>query len=186
LDDILKGDLSFYESTDRCIGFLYFICMQYMRTKGIKERSIERVSDHSGQDLSRIWNLATLMFAYNVGMGLFLERRKRKLALVENRTDVPFTTGDQPIINLHVDGIRPSNELSLYYPVSPSLALLLTEVDKEPAFSTETLTSVQVTDLNTKMFEACHSQLFGQTRASLLPYKDLQPRFESPDKARAR
>ena len=26
LDDILKGDLSFYSNDDRCIGFSHFIC----------------------------------------------------------------------------------------------------------------------------------------------------------------
>ncbi len=180
LEDILRGDLSFYESNDRCIAFLYFICTQHMRTKGIKERSIERVEGRNGQDLRRIWDLAVLMFAYNIGMGLFLERKKRKLALVENRTDVPFITGDQPIINLHGDGIRPPEELCFYYPVSPKLALILPEVDRDPPFATESLSSAQATGLNTKMLEASHSQLFGQTKSSLLPYKNSQPSPESP------
>jgi hypothetical protein len=179
LEDLLRNDLSFYESNDRCIGFLYFICNQYMRTKGIRERSIERVKGRNEQDLSRIWNIAALMLAYNIGMGLFLERKSRKLILVENRTDVPFITGDQPIINLHGDGLRPPEELCLYYPLSPNVALLLTEVDSEPAFSTDSLTSAQATSLNERMLEACHSQLFGQTEASLLPYKSLQPASET-------
>jgi hypothetical protein len=178
LDDILNNDLSFYESDNRCIGFLHFISTQHMRTKGIKERSIERVKERGGQDLSRIWDIATHMFAYNIGMGLFLERKRRKLALMQNRTDVPFITGDQPIINLHGDGLRPPEELSFYYPVSPNLALILTEVDKEAAFPTQGLTSAQATNLNTRMLETCHSQLFGQTEASLLPYKSLQPTSE--------
>src|ERR1700738_903587 len=59
LDDILNSDLSFYESVDRCIGFLHFISTQHMRTKGIKERSIERIRERGGQDLSRIWDIAT-------------------------------------------------------------------------------------------------------------------------------
>jgi hypothetical protein len=77
---------------------------------------------------------------------------------------------------LHGDGLRPPEELCLYYPLSPNLALLLTEVDSEPAFSTESLTSAQATNLNTTMLEVCHSQLLGQTKASLLPYKNLQPK----------
>jgi Protein of unknown function (DUF4238) len=131
--------------------------------------------ERAGQDLSRIWDTATHMFA-NIGMGLFLERKQRKLILVQNRTDVPFITGDQPIINLHGDGVRPPEALSFYYPISPTLALILTEVDKEPAFPTEGLTSPQATSLNTRMLEACHGHLFGQTKDSLLPYKSLQPK----------
>lgn len=172
LDDILKGDLSFYSNDDRCIGFLHFICTQHMRTKGVKERAVERVRKHDGQDLSRIWNIAVHLFAFNIGMGLFVERKKRKLVLMQNRTDVPFITGDQPIVNLHGDGIRPPDELCFYYPVSPKLALILTEVDKEPAFSTDSLNSGQVAFLNTKMLTACHSQVFGQTEAALISLKE--------------
>jgi hypothetical protein len=172
LDDILKGDLSFYSDDDRCIGFLHFICTQHMRTKGVKERSVERVKQRDGQDLSRIWNIAVHMFAFNIGMSLFVERKKRKLALVQNRTDVPFITGDQPIVNLHGDGVRPPDELCFYYPVSPNLALILTEVDKEPAFSTDSLNLAQVAAMNAKMLKACHSQVFGQTEASLAPLRE--------------
>jgi hypothetical protein len=173
LDDILKSDLSFYESDDHCITFFHFICTQHMRTKGVKERSIERVRLRDGQDLSRIWAIMTHMFAFNIGLSLYHERKLRKLVLVNNRTEVPFITGDQPIVNLHGDGVRPPDELSFYYPLSPNLALILTEVDREPPFSTDGLTSAQATNLNTKIVEACHSQLFGQTKASLLPLKEF-------------
>jgi len=173
LDDILKRDLSFYERDDDCINFFHFICTQQMRTKGVKARSIERVRTHDGKDLTRIWDIMTHMFAFNIGMSLFLERKRRELVLIHNSTDVPFITGDQPITNLRGDGIRPPDEVCFYYPVSPSLALLLTEADKEPAFSTESLTSSQVAGLNRRMLRACHSQLFGQTKASLLPLKEL-------------
>lgn len=167
LDDILKGDLSFYSDDDRCIRFFHFICTQHMRTKGVKERSVERVMDRNGQDLSRIWNIAVHMFAFNIGMTLFAERKKRSLVLLQNRSDVPFITGDQPIVNLHGDGLRPPDELCFYYPISPKLALMLTEVDQEPAFSTDGLTSAHVEALNARMRKASHSQLFGLTKESL-------------------
>lgn len=172
LDDILKNDLSFYSNDDRCIGFLHFICTQHMRTRGVKERSVERVRERDGQDLSRIWNIAVHMFAFNVGMTLFVERKKRKLVLVQNRTDTPFVTGDQPVVNMHGDGVRPPDELCFYYPVSPNLALILTEVDQESAFSTDNLTSAQAAALNAKMLKASHSQVFGQNEASLLPLRE--------------
>lgn len=54
LDGILKGDISFYSDDDRCIRFFHFIWTQHMRTKGVKERSVERVMDRNGQDLSRM------------------------------------------------------------------------------------------------------------------------------------
>jgi Protein of unknown function (DUF4238) len=110
------------------------------------------------------------MFAVNIGMGVFLERRTRKLVLVENATGLEFITGHQPLINLHGDGEKPPATLSWYYPISPRLALFLTEVDEEPAFTTASLTSAQVSDLNARLVAASHSQVFARSRESLEPY----------------
>jgi hypothetical protein len=110
------------------------------------------------------------MFATNIGMVVYLERSKRELVLVENTTDRAFITGDQPIINLLGDRENPHEMLSWYYPISPRLALLLTEADKGPAFTTASLTSRLVNDLNVRMVAASHSQVFAQSRVSLEPY----------------
>jgi hypothetical protein len=167
LDRLLAKDASSYAIEGECITFLHFICTQYMRTKRIKVRMIELIKEKNGRDLSRIWDIMSHMCAVNIGCGLFLERIKRKLTLVENRTDVTFVTGDQPVINLHAAPPRPPTKLSLYYPLSPRLALILPEVDEEPPFSTESLTSAQVAALNARIIEASHSQVFGDSEASL-------------------
>ncbi len=112
------------------------------------------------------------MFAVNIGASLFAEWKKRKLVLVHNHTGVTFVTGDQPIINLHAGTAVPPTKLSLYYPISPCLALILSEPDEEPSFSTESLTSMQAAVLNEKMLAACHTQVFGQSEASLIPLRD--------------
>jgi hypothetical protein len=172
LDDILKSDLSFYSSEQHTIGFLHFICVQHMRTKGIKERAIEGSRKNGGKDVSRIWDVISHMFAVNIGMSLYLERTKRTLALVHNHTDIPFVTSDQPIINLHAKGAAPPETLSFYYPVSPRLALLLTEVNEAPAFTGDGLTSTQIRALNMRILDACHSQVFAANEAELLPLKE--------------
>jgi hypothetical protein len=38
LDGALNGDVGFYADPERCIPFLHYLCTQFMRTKGIKER----------------------------------------------------------------------------------------------------------------------------------------------------
>jgi hypothetical protein len=168
LGDILSGDLGFYSSDAKCIQFFYFIAMQHMRTKGIREKAIERLRVHCGQDVSRIWNLVSAMFASTIGMTLFLDRKRRRLSFVQNHTEVQFVAGDQPLINLEADGQTSPIKLTIYYPVSPSAALLLSEVDEEPRYSTESLTAAQANDLNARIHEACHSQIFAQTPESLL------------------
>jgi hypothetical protein len=101
---------------------------------------------------------------------VYLERKKRRLVIIENMTESAFITGDQPVINLHGGGEKSPAALSWYYPISPHLALLLPEVDEEPAVSTESLTSAQVDDLNEKIVTASHRQVFAQSPSSLKPY----------------
>jgi hypothetical protein len=43
LDKIKNRDLSFYDEPPLCTQFMHFICLQYMRTKGIREKTIEIV-----------------------------------------------------------------------------------------------------------------------------------------------
>jgi Protein of unknown function (DUF4238) len=167
LDRLLEKDTSFYSTDEGCITFLHFICTQHMRTKGIKLRTIELIRQKNGHDLSRIWDIMSHMFAVNIGASLFLQRGRRKLALIENSTDVTFITGDQPVINLLGDGSQPPKTLSLYYPLAPRLALILSEVDADPAYSTDSLTPTQVLALNRRIIEASHSQVFGQSEASI-------------------
>jgi hypothetical protein len=162
LDRLLEKDVSFYSTDEGCIIFLHFLCTQHMRTKGIKVRTIELI-----RHLSRIWDIISHMFSVNIGASLFLERKKRKLVLIENSTDVTFITGDQPVINLHGSRLHPPTTLSLYYPLAPRLALILGEVDEDPATSTDRLTPARVLALNTKSVEASHSQVFGHSEASI-------------------
>ncbi len=143
LESALRRDLSFYSDGESCITLFHFMATQHMRTKGIKVKTIDILKQKCNVDASRIWGIMSHMFAANIGMGLYLERTKRKLVLVENTTDEAFVTGDQPLINLHGDGEKPPEALSWYYPISPALALLLTEVNEEPIFSTASLTDLQ-------------------------------------------
>ena len=171
LESAVRKDISFYSNERSCTILFHFLASQHMRTKGIKVKTIEILKQKNGLDASRIWGVMSHMFATNIGMGVYLERKKRKLVLVENATALEFITGDQPLINLHGgDGEKSPATLSWYYPISPRLALFLTEVDEEPAFTTASLTWAQVSDLNAKIVAASHSQVFAQSQASLERY----------------
>ncbi len=172
LNRIRTHDINFYESENDCITFLHFICVQIMRTKAVRERSLElNRKNASAVDISRIWNLLTYMLAVNVAGGLYLERKRRKLVLIKNNTEVNFVTSDQPATNLFGSGTKPPETLSIYYPISPNLALILSEEEKEPLYSTETLTSEQVATLNDRIVAVSHSQIFGHSEASLRELK---------------
>jgi Protein of unknown function (DUF4238) len=176
LESALRKDIGFYADQQSCITLFHFLATQHMRTKGIKAKTIEILKRKSNLDASRIWGILSHMFATNIGMGVFLERERRKLVLVENMTELAFITGDQPLVNLHGgDGEKSPATLAWYYPISPRLALFLTEVGEEPTYTTACLTSAQVGDLNARIANASHRQLFGQSRESLECYLSKVP-----------
>ena len=161
------GDISFYENDTDCMTFARYIATQHMRTKGIKVRIIETMMQSMGRDFSRIWDIASIMFAVNIGGSLFVGRKRQQLKLLQNDTEIAFITGDQPVINLHGKPPAPPTSLSIYYPISPRAALVLGEVDEVVPYSTEALTAAQVADLNARIVANSHSQVFGHSKAPL-------------------
>jgi hypothetical protein len=170
LTKLHNSDFSCYSDQEERITFIRFLATQYMRTKGMKMRMVQEFRDNYGHDLSRIWDIMSFMCAVDFGAALFEQRKRRSVALVHNRTEITFITGNQPVIDLIAK--RPNSTVegvSLYYPLRPRVALLLTEVDEAPQYATETLTSSHVEQLNKKIFENCHSQVFAKTKEPLLP-----------------
>jgi hypothetical protein len=178
LQSALNGDLSFYHD-ERIMPFLNYLTTQYMRTKGIKERTIALCEADKSADLSRVWNVLIHMFAANIGAGLYLERRRRKLILLNNRTNVPFITGDQPAVNLKSNRPHPPESLSIYYPLSPRHALLLADVDEEPLVPADGLSPAQASMLNEKLYAASYSQVFAESQISLQSLSGSAPPSES-------
>jgi hypothetical protein len=78
-----------------------------------------------GHDSRRTANIFTHILATNVSAGLFLERKQYKIRFIENNTASPFIAGDQPVINMLT--IHGTDDLELFYPLSPRLALILTK-----------------------------------------------------------
>ena len=169
LEEVRKGNISFYSNDAECIVFARYMATQFMRTKGIKVRMIEMFQQKMSVDISRVWDIASLMQAVNIGCSLFLGRKRQQLVLVRNITDVEFITGDQPVINLHGcgDKTKAPTSLCMYYPIGPRTAMIWGDVDEEVPYTTETLKVADVSELNRRMVADSHSQVFGHSAASL-------------------
>lgn len=119
--------------------FLYFLCVQYFRTKAMRERWIsnfETCFQHPQWNSLNIpkenihmenlahhffWEMQNRM-AYN------LRKQNANIALLVNNTAIPFVTSDQPVINLCADYQNLEEEvteLTFYYPVSPQIAVMV-------------------------------------------------------------
>jgi hypothetical protein len=107
------------------------------------------------------------MFATDISANLYAARKRRTLIVVNNRTDVPFLTGDQPAINLKGTRPAPPQHLSIFYPIAPNAALLLADVDEAPMFPAEGLTRDQAMTLNHLLYKASYKQVFGRSKEGL-------------------
>jgi hypothetical protein len=165
LASMLHGDLTFLSERGKAIEFFHGIGTQYFRTKKRREAAVVGIKVPF-QDVRRVWPLMTHIFAVNLGGHLFRTRADNQIIILENDTDIPFITGDQPIINvipLQSDG-SPAERIELYYPLSPTKAMLLVE-DKIPRPTS--LNRDQVINYNALIVAHSYDQIYANSEESL-------------------
>lgn len=129
LEKLYHKDLSFYDNDDQWIEFLFFICQQYFRTQKINSNVQKAIGSFKGLNIDKIWAILRHSSATSLGCSLYQDKANFRPVLIENTSNTPFITGDQPVINTHAIGLsleEAPSELEFYYPLSPELALLLT------------------------------------------------------------
>jgi len=168
LRSMLEGNVSFFEDPAKASKFLYALSLQYTRTKKMKEAAIAR-APQAFENIGRIWNVLSHMFAVNLGASLFLDRNSFKVILIDNDTRVPFITSDQPIINLHVDPktMNRAERFELYYPMSPTKALLLLEQSNTMCALRSAVTAEEANRYNHLIATQAYKQLFASSEDSL-------------------
>lgn len=132
LDSLKSGNIDFLKSSEGKHKFMFFLCLQYFRTNMMKNtilRSFEAGPRPVPPELIRnLWSVLYFIFATNLAFSLSSDKSYRVLIL-RNTSPIPFITGDQPVINTRVNYsvYEQAQELELYYPVSPELAVLVTD-----------------------------------------------------------
>jgi hypothetical protein len=167
LDALLAGDASFFKISDEKIKFLYFLCVQYTRTKKLKANALEGPSKLTAVKPENIWNALSHIIATSLAQNLVAY--SYQLYFLRPEGEEVFITGDQPVINLHgtyVASTEAPKELDLYYPISPKLAVL---VASEPP-ENSALTDEEVRGYNRHMQLQSHSLLFAHRASVLEPF----------------
>jgi len=164
LDALLKGDTTFYRDIAGKAPFIHFLCTQYTRTKAMKARALSERYRLAVRNPEVIWNALAHIIATSLGSSLVRERYD--LFLLRNNTTTPFITGDQPVINVHAKAVAPGEtvkDLDLYYPISPSTAVLVALTPPDDSV----LTAVEVARYNALMAHHAHEQLYAANREDL-------------------
>lgn len=130
IDMLRNKDIDFYNNIDTNdrMEFLFFIVLQYFRTKKIKNDVMNSFKNYS-YNMEKIYPFLAHIFSTNLSYNLHLDK-SMKLILLENDTNENFLTGDQPILNTYSFLNKKEleyNELEFYYPISPRLAILISD-----------------------------------------------------------
>jgi hypothetical protein len=171
---MLAGDVDFYSDKKQAAEFLYAICVQFTRTKRAREAAVSQIgTKYKGCDPERLWSVSSHIVAASIGQSLYAERKQFRLMVVDNSTDTPFITADQPIINLHAKATgKVPDKLEFFYPLSPRKAMLLVETSNqrhiEPSPS-----SFAVNNYNVLMLRNAYELVFSNSAEYLETIKKL-------------
>lgn len=169
LEDLLKGNLDFYSIEESKFEFLLFLGFQYTRTNKIRTNLLKGLKSEPTfySRMEKIWSIASILFSINIAQGI--AARPFNLVLLTNNTEDTFIAGDQPIINTHATNIPQDTQVSqleLYYPISPRLAVLITDNMAYKNDSLE-LSGQQVADYNGQIAKQSVEQIYGNSKEAL-------------------
>ena len=153
--------------------FLYYLWVQYMRTKSMKDRVGESMDEKKWlQDLNnKCWPFFNLVMAMRMVEDMVLKKDYR-FVFIKNNTEIPFITGDQPVINAKGDVVDEegfAKELEVFYPMSPTKALCIV-FDGGDKYSEVTVDVDYVKSMNRKIMDESLLHIFANEEKVL---KDL-------------
>ena len=168
LDLIKARGFSFLKDVDRAIDFFLGLAVQYMRTKAVKERAIKK-QNVLFDDIERVWDVLSYITAVEIGRSFFADRSNFQIVVLDNDTQVPFITSDQPIINVCSDAksFTPPDKVELYYPLSPTQAMLYLEKATPTAGINQNVSIDEAHRYNMMIFDHRGFQVFSNSEEYL-------------------
>lgn len=168
LNAMLAGGLGFYAQPARVAGFFWGIAAQYLRTNQIK-RARDRLRGDMLETFQHTVNVLVHILAIKLGLGLYADRERFRLILLENVTDIPFITADQPVINIAAkpEETKPPDKFELYYPLSPNKAILLVEPLSNHLPGSPSVSAILAHHYNLLMGAHAYEQIFANSRKEL-------------------
>ena len=171
LASLLAGDSSFFKDNGDRIKFLHYLSLQYMRTNNMQKRQCNQFRQVGTENIESMWPVMRHILSMNIATSLYLEGNKYKLILLRNNSRIRFISGDQPVINTYaVDG-KGTDQLEFYYPVSPSLAVLITDKDEYKTVDSIDVSESQAKWFNQAIADLSDEQIYAFSNESLIEFK---------------
>jgi Protein of unknown function (DUF4238) len=177
LDAIKKRDFSFYDDPNSVCEFFHGLYVQYLRTKAVKDRACQKESPLF-DDMARVWDVLSHISAVQAGGSFFVSRNSYKIVVLDNDTQVPFITSDQPIINMLTPGgsYDVPDRMDLYYPLSPTQAMLFLESSTPIGGISQNVSIDEAHRYNMMIFDHKGSSVFSNSEDYLRHLQQSAPR----------
>lgn len=180
LDDLKLGNTSILQNNQHMTNFCNFIAQQLLRTKKVKDKSLESMQPHTNinpvvkminEMTTQNWWIISYRLALNLGHSLSSSATLDHHTLIKNETKIDFITSDCPVINIHKSAENqtegyPPESLDLYFPISPKLAYIISAEDKYNALASG-INEKAVKQLNIKIAKNSHLSIFGTSHQSI-------------------
>ena len=168
LDEARGDDLSFFNRPKDRTAFIHYLFAQLLRTRKFDEM-LESVLEENmiSEDNTVLFKYLRFETMYKLAESVVRSIHEYELILLKNETQLEFISGDQPLCNLisNVD----ANQFDLYYPISPTRALLFTTKGRYSSVyrHLRSLSVREVDELNRKIAFASSHQLFASKQNTL-------------------
>ena len=177
IEAILGKDLSFWDEKDACLDFALYISAQFLRTERMQAGILDSVKTSLVPDFGRVWPTIRQIQISNFAWNIFDLRDSMRIRLLETGGSGYLITGDQPVLNTYAIGLEKgelTTEIEIYYPLSPSLAILLSAKPENKIQESVMLSREQVDQYNTMIVDQSKSQIYALSAGCLRPYTALR------------
>jgi len=170
IDALRSGDTDFYiTDDDQTMSFIQFVCLQYFRTAKMRDAMIAIPLDVQ-HDMERTWPIEAFIYATNLGTSLYADRRKYRIVILDNTSQTPFITGDQPVINILT---KDHKDIELYYPLTPTRAFLFTADNDRFPSNQRNVGLLEVENYNYQIYQRSGKQIYGNEKSYLASFLTL-------------
>ena len=154
---------------------VYYLCAQYGRTKKIRQSGVQKFLERpfAGQLLDKLFPMIAILHAATLAHNLVVIF-PTKYIFVKNISSIPFLTSDQPAINLFGDDLDENGDVKsfeLYYPTSPSTAIIISLRPELEKYSEIQANEHMVQELNSKICQNALLYIFSNDRNNIDCYK---------------
>lgn len=180
LQALRSGDLQPFRKPEPFGDFMHFLCTQMFRTKRLLVRATARMALTPHSLSPTAWSVLRHIISVNVAGLYVLHRADTRLTLLRAPDHSQFITGDQPVLNTYGQGNPdgpPPEKMQLYYPISPTLALLVSWSIYDNPGEGRTLDSREIAQFNSLIVRSAEEQIYAVDEGALAHNSD----YESTD-----